>query len=251
MLHQCDSCQSKKLNMDTSTQAHLYLSDQRGCSQTDFFRSYHSFNFGPYTAEGRNPFGALRVLNDNTLAAGRSVTMQVETPADVLILPLLGGLEYKSEAGNGFLEAGQAQVLSLSSEMDYTINNPYETESINYLEIWFTNPSPAFAPDITRMHFDLSIGNTLLPIFTLNNAGSADIQQSKGFIGRYTGRAEDLYRLKQPQNGVFVFALSGVFEVQNRLLHQRDGLSLTNVQHGEVDFEALSNDAVLLVLDIP
>ncbi len=124
--------------MDTSTQAQLYLSDQRGYSQTDFFRSYHVFNFGPYTAEAREPFGALRVLNDNTLAAGRGVTMRVEQPTDVFILPLLGGLEYKSEVGNGFLETGQAQLFSLSRGMDYTINNPFETESINYLEIWLT-----------------------------------------------------------------------------------------------------------------
>ena len=137
--------------MDTSTQAQLYLSDQRGCSQTDFFRSYHVFNFGPYTAEAREPFGTLRVLNDNTLAAGHSVTMRVEQPTDVLILPLLGGLEYKSESGNGFLETGQAQLFSLSSGMDYTINNPYRTESINYLEIWLTSVSRIHAhyhPDV-------------------------------------------------------------------------------------------------------
>lgn len=237
--------------MDTSTQAQLYLSDLRGCSQTDFFRSYHLFNFGPYVAEGRDPFGPLRVLNDNTLAAGHDVTMRVEQPVDVLILPLLGGLEYKSVAGNGFLEAGQAQLFSLNSGMDYLINNPYETESINYLEIWFTNPSPAFTPGIAQVSVDLSIENTLLPVFTLNDADAIGTTRSAGFIGRYRGRAEDIYHLKQPQNGVFVVVLSGVFEVQNRLLHQRDGLSIRHIQTGEVDFEALSNDAVLLLLEIP
>ena len=166
--------------MDTATQAQLYLSDQRGCSQTDFFRSYHVFNFGPYTAEARDPFGTLRVLNDNTLAAGHGITMRVEQPTDVLILPLLGGLEYQSAVGNGFLEAGQAQTFSLSSGMDYAINNPYETEAINYLEIWFTNSSPAFTPGIDQTHFDLSVDDTLLPVFTVNEAGSASTQQ-RGF----------------------------------------------------------------------
>ena len=233
--------------MDTSTQAQLYLSDQRGCSQTDFSRSYHVFNFGPYTAEAREPFGTLRVLNDNSLAAGRGVTMRVEQPTDVLILPLLGGLEYQSTIGNGFLETGQAQLFSLSSGTDYTINNPYETESINYLEIWFTNSSPGFTPTITQMPVDLTVDNKLLPLFPLNDADS----QGQGFIGRYAGRAEDNYHLRQRENGVFVFVLSGAFEVQNRLLHQQDGLSLTNIQDGEVDFEALSNDAVLLLLEVP
>ncbi len=146
--------------MDTSTQAQLFLADQRGCSETGFFRSYHVFNFGSYTAEARDPFGTLRVLNDNTLAAGHGITMRVEQPTDILILPLLGGLEYKSAAGNGFLETGQAQLFSLSNGMDYAINNPYETESINYLEIWFTRSSPALTPTITRMPIDLSLAIT-------------------------------------------------------------------------------------------
>jgi redox-sensitive bicupin YhaK (pirin superfamily) len=237
--------------MDTSTQAQLYLSDQRGCSQTDFFRSYHVFNFGSYVAEARNPFGTLRVLNDNTLAAGHGITMQVEQHTDVLILPLLGGLEYESTTGNGFLETGQAQLFSLRSGMDYVINNPYETESINYLEIWLTNSSPAFTPTIIQMPVDLSVDNKLMALFSVNHTGSVSTQQGQDFIGRYAGRAEDSYHPRQRENGVFVFVLSGVFEVQNRLLHQRDGLSLTNVQNGEVDFEALSNDAVLLLLEVP
>ena len=97
------------------------------------------------------------------------------------------------------------------------------------------------------MCFDLSVDNTLLPLFPLDDTDS----QYQGFIGRYAGRAEDRYQPRERKNGVFVFVLSGVFEVQNRLLHQRDGLSLTNVQNGEVDFEALSNDAVLLLLEVP
>lgn len=237
--------------MDTSTQAQLFLSDQRGCSQADFFRSYHSFNFGPYTAEGRAPLGRLRALNDTTLTAGYDLTRQAEAPTDVLLLPLVGGLEYNSAAGNGFLEAGQAQLFLVSNGMDYVISNPYETESINYLEIWFTNASPTGTPGIMQARVDLSVGNTLLPIFTINDTGSDGTQRNGVFIGRYAGRAEGVYRVQQPQNGVFVFVLSGVFEVQNRLLHQRDGLSLTSIQHGEVDFEALSNDAVILLLEIP
>ncbi len=100
---------------------------------------------------------------------------------------------------------------------------------------------------MVRMPIDLSAANTLLPLFPPYDTSS----QGHGFIGRYAGRSEDSFRPRQRQNGVFVFILSGVFEVQNRLLHQRDGLSLTNIQGGKVDFEALSTDAVLLVLDIP
>jgi hypothetical protein len=47
---------------------------------------------------------------------------------------------------------------------------------------------------------------------------------------------------------VFVYVIEGAVEFQNRLLEQRDGLALYSVTTSE--FEALSNDAILLVLEV-
>ncbi|GAB3956509.1 hypothetical protein GCM10028805_46580 [Spirosoma harenae] len=242
--------------MDTQTQAQIYLADLRGRSQIDYLQSFHSFNFGQYTAEGRQPFGSLQLLNDDWLKAGHSVCMQVEQHTEVIILPIVGGLEYKSDAGTGFLEAGQAGILSLTSAMKYELINPYETESINYLVIWQINPSPDFCSGTQTISFDLQLKNQLLPLFESRANGLSSGPSFHGFIGRYDGRQEGIYPLSTIPNslqtsGVYVFVLNGVFEVQNRLLHERDGLALTDVQHGEIEFEALSNDALLLLLEIP
>ncbi|GAB4017652.1 hypothetical protein GCM10028808_49670 [Spirosoma migulaei] len=237
--------------MDTQTQAQLYLSDQRGCSQVDYFRSFHGFNFGTYLEESRTPFGALHLLNDNTLKAGYRIGMQVEQNTNVILLPLVGGLEYNSPVGTGFLEAGQAQTLSLSAAMKYEISNPYETELINFLEIWLTNQSSKFTPEGHQTQFDLTNKNKLLPLFSIHEAGQHGYAQWHSFIGTYDGRKDDVYSMTDTTNGVFVFILSGAFEVQNRLLHARDGLALTTIDNGEVEFEALSNDAVLMILEVP
>ena len=236
--------------MDTQTQAQLYLSDQRGCSQVDYFRSFHGFNFGNYAEESRQPFGPLQLLNDNTLQAGCSISMQVEKNTNVIILPLVGGLDYTSPVGTGVLEAGQAQILSLSAAMEYEITNPYETELINFLEIWLTDQSSAFTPRRQQTHFDLTDTNKLHPFLSTNASGKDSQYLMRGFIGKYDGRKDQTFSLKNTENGLFVFVLSGAFEVQNRLLHERDGLALTTIKNGEVEFEALSNDAILLLLEM-
>ncbi|WP_080056662.1 pirin family protein [Spirosoma aerolatum] len=242
--------------MDTQTQAQIFLSDQRGCSQLDFFRSYHSFNFGSYSAESREPFGTIQVLNDDALMAGHSVCMQLERNTDVVILPLVGGLEYKSDAGNGFLDAGQVLILSLAASMKYEICNPYETETINYLAIWLINPSGRSRSGSQIYSFDFQTKNSLLPLFDVAASNSFNDSSFRAFIGRYGGRQEGIYPLYSDQHdvratGVYVFVLNGAFEVQNRLLHERDGLALLDIRHGEVAFEALSNDAMLLLLEVP
>jgi redox-sensitive bicupin YhaK (pirin superfamily) len=228
--------------MTLQSEATIFLADQRGCSQTDWFRSFHTFNFGAYQAENREPFGTLRVFNDDTLAAEKSLKMQLDENTDVILLPLVGAIEYRNSLGEtGFIEAGQVQVFSAAKGMEYEVMNPYSDELVNFLQIWISGQKEQFTAKIIQNSFDFEDKNQLLPLFST---------QERGMIGQFGGREEGVYTVQHPDtHGVFVFVIEGAFEVQNRLLHPRDGLSLTHV--AEIEFEALSNDAILLILEIP
>ncbi|QJW89994.1 pirin [Spirosoma taeanense] len=233
--------------MDTQTMAQIYLADQRGRSESASVHSRHTFNVGDYAAEGREPFGALLLLNEDTLRAGASLTMAVQEPTEVVLLPIVGGLEYAYAGTFSFAEPGQSVVLSLAAGMAYTVSNPYESEFINYIQFWLTKPQYDFAPVVSQTEFDLARMNTLLPCF-------GEPSGYQGFIGRYSGRQEGTYTVTaatdRQNRQLFVFVVQGVFEVANRLLHDRDGLALTCDQAEVLEFEALSNDAVLIVIDL-
>lgn len=240
--------------MDTQTQAQLYLADQRGCSQVDYFQSFHGFNVGQYADESRQPFGTLQLVNDDRLKAGHNVCMQVEHHTDVLILPVSGSLKYTSSAGSGFLEPGQVQILSLTPGMTYDISNPYETEWVNYLILCLTRSADDFVSKCELQTFDLTNKNQLLALNP--ETKPAQNPSFRSFIGRYEGRQQDTYRIPSGQTdvglrGVYVFVLGGAFEVQDRLLHERDSLALTNVKDNQVEFEALTNEALLLMIEVP
>ena len=225
------------------TTAQIYLADQRGCSQMDWFRSFHTFNFGAFFHENKMPLGALQLLNDDTLAAGKSIKMQVEDNTEVLILPLVGGLEYKNSLGqHGFVETGQALKLALEKGMSYEIINPYETELINFLQIWTKHDNiSSFISKNEIISFNLENKNQLLPMYP-------PLSKNPFFIGKYEGRVEEAFTLENSQNGVFVFIIEGTFEVANRLLETRDSIALSHIE--TVEFEALSHDAILLLLEI-
>ncbi len=240
--------------MDRQTGAHIYLAEQRGRSETDFFRSYYTFNFGPYIAEERESFGALCLLNDDTLRAGASLTMQVEEPMEVVLLPIIGGLDYTNNGSTDFLEPGQAGILSLAAGMTYQIANPYEAEFINCIQFWLRKPLSDFSPAVVQTEFDLAKLNTLLPFLGDVNAEIGQSSGYRAFIGRYQGRQEGMYSVESVINGqtrrIFVFVLQGVFEVANRLLHEKDGLALQYERDAVLEFEALSNDALLILIDL-
>lgn len=227
--------------MISQPEATIFLADQRGRSEVDWFRSFHTFNFGEYRVEHRQPFGTLRVFNDDTLASQKSLSLQVEENMDVILLPLVGAIEYEDSLGEaGILEAGQVQILNAPEGFTYKITNPYSDELINFLQIWVKNQSDTFVPQSNNFTFDFRTKNQLNPLFAT---------QAQGWIGRYDGRVQDTYPLLDEGHGVFVFVIEGAFEVQNRLLHPRDGLALSQVS--EVEFEALSNNAIILIIELP
>ncbi|QKZ13953.1 pirin [Spirosoma sp. KUDC1026] len=265
--------------MNAQTDAQIYLADQRGCSQTNLVRSYHTFNFGAYVAEGRQPFGPLQLLNDDTLRAGAALNLRVEDATDVILLPLEGGLEYhfresiapssaSTSVSTGatsigvalagvtpdFLEPGQVGILSLPAGTTYSVTNPYETETITFLQFWLRRIEAIAGSTVTHNRFLLLTKNTLLPLFGSAAAGSDTVLTSRGFIGQYDGRGEGTFTVPAAGRNVFVVVLRGVFEVANRLLHEKDGLSLRYEPadtHRDMEFEALSDGAILLLIDMP
>ncbi|TRX05419.1 hypothetical protein FNW10_17185 [Flavobacterium gawalongense] len=125
--------------------------------------------------------------------------------------------------------------------MSFKLSNSYEEENVSYLQIGFNAKIQDFESNFKQFDFGLTDKNQLIPLFEISNA--------LGFIGMYDGRKEGVYSLKNSSNGVFVFVINGAFEVENRLLESKDGLSLSGID--SLEWEALSENALLIVLEIP
>jgi redox-sensitive bicupin YhaK (pirin superfamily) len=231
--------------MTSKTQATIYLSNQRGCSQEDWFRSFHVFNYGKYFNENRTPFGSLNTLNENTLKGGRTISRLAKEDATVLILPIVGALKYSTPTHKeGMVDAGEVAILSVVKDSVMEMMNPYEDELINFLEVWYTHPA-GYPIEPVKIELDLEQNkNSVIPLAVLEGGK----QHIAPYIGKFKGREEGIYTPKNSANGVFVFIVEGAFEVANRLLHARDGLALWNVE--QVEFEALSNDAIIFLLEV-
>ena len=229
----------------------IFLSEERGLNQLDWFRSYNTFNFGKYYNEYKTPFGALYVLNEDTLAGNRSFKMTVEEDSNIVLIPVVGAITYKDNSGNtGLLEAGQAQLLKVPKGGSFEITNPYESDLVKFLQLWIKAPAISTTPAAQSFSFDLSgKKNKLIEIFSpavgaLQHASDLPV----GLIGKFTGREEATYQILN-SNGLFAFVIEGAFEVQYRLLNAGDGLALWGLQ--EVELEALSNDAIILLVEVP
>lgn len=218
--------------------ANIYLADQRGLTLSDQYRSWHTFNYGQYQSLHREALGALRVFNEETLANGQQIAYKCMETGCVLLLPLVGGVLVQAKGETYELEAGAMLELPLNKGEVYQVQNPY-ADLVSYLQIEVQQASLSiqsqlYAIDLEQHH------NALQAILPLEKPYQVS-------IGKFDGRIDVEHFLTKPEQTVFVFVIDGVFEVQNRLLHARDGLYLG----GEtvIEFEALANEAILLLLE--
>ena len=234
--------------MLVETEAQIYLSNQRGTTLSEGCRSLHTLNSGSYHAEGREPFGRLLTLNDETLDTGRSSSITTSKTIEIILIPIVGGLELVDSYGESiFVSPGETFRFLAFPESGFIILNPYPVETINYLQIHLRPETVAedlenYLDDLPLKTMDFGNTNALEPIF------SSSCWKVSAFIGQYAGREEGLYKIQNFESGIFAYIILGAFEVQNRLLEKGDALSLLRVE--EVEFEALSNGAIILLMEI-
>src|SRR5688500_17106975 len=100
--------------MTSEQRATIYLSLQRGCTQSDWFRTYHSLNFGSFYNKHPTPFNCLTALNDETLKASHAIAHPAVEDCVVLLLPVVGGVEYAVDGNErSFVEAGESVLVNI------------------------------------------------------------------------------------------------------------------------------------------
>lgn len=217
----------------------IYKAQLRGNAQDDTYRCLSTFNFGAYYDVNRKPFGNLKVFNEETLGAQQTKQFSVENNEVVILIPLVGSIDYTDNFDNeNYIETEEIQVLKTSRAVKFQIQNPYENDLINYLQIRMeSSEKNGFYFD--KKTFDFDKKNELFPILE-----NKDYTLS---IGIFNLRTEGVYPFKKSKKGAFAFVINGAFEFQNRLLESRDALAIWKVS--EIEFEALSDHAILLLIE--
>lgn len=225
----------------------IYLSDQRGQIETAKFSRYSIFNFGGFYNEHKVPFGTLYAFNEETLATSQSVSLSVIQATYLIVIPITGAIKFR-ERGNSFLvDVEEVQVCYMPANTTFTVTNPYETDFITYIQIWIKAEQEIneSLSQLFKFNFD-SIENNLSKI--ISEVSTVRELPFAFSIGRFGGRQEAIYKLENKNSLFFASVIAGAFELEGRLLHAGDSIALWNIE--EAELEALSNNALVLVLEI-
>ncbi|MES1221652.1 MAG: hypothetical protein ABUT20_39495 [Bacteroidota bacterium] len=226
----------------------IFLADERGIDEVASAKTYSTFNFGDYFNPYKRPFGNLYALNDFILAGAASLRLKIPEGFYVVLLPVSGAISYNdSSVQNELVAAGQAQVISVNREAEIVIKNPFRDEAINFLQVLIRSEKTSLEKAIYLSTYEDVNRFRNKPVQVFPGISDNSSLAFSMHIGKFNGRGEAIYTLRQSSKGFFGFILEGAFEVEGRLLHARDGLALWNMQ--KVEIEALSNGAILLLIE--
>jgi hypothetical protein len=236
-----------KPDMEKQSCGKIFLADQRGIMETARYNRYSTFNFEGYFNEHKTPFGSLRAVNEVTVAGLQQVELVVEESSYVVILPITGqvhAMEMGAVATS--LNVGEILVHPVAAQGKLILVNPYKSEEITFLELLIKTNESIDLGNLQVATIDLAtIENQLFPVVRLNSNSANPFIIN---LGRFDGRREASYTLISQQSTLFAFVISGAFELEGRLLHEKDGLALWNTS--EVELEALSNHAIIVTIEL-
>lgn len=224
--------------MTTISPGIISLADQRACVENQNRRQFSAFRLEHEETDNNTN---LYLFNDELLAPEATNGFYTTQKGYLIIIPITGTINYFDENENETaIEVGESMMVFLECNAFVKLTNPYEKDLISYLVIGIkqehTVPSsPVFST------LDLSKKNSFT---TLTPTGAP----FKICMAQFTGRGENELAVDRH---VFFYAyiLAGAFEIEGRLLHDRDGLHLWDTE--KVDMEALSNHATIITLELP
>ena len=230
----------------------LHKANTRGHANHGWLDTYHTFSFGHYYDPDRMHFGALRVLNDDRVEAGKGFGTHPHDNMEIISIPLEGDLEHKDSMGNkAVIRQGDIQVMSAGTGVFHSEYNLNQEQAVKFLQIWVVPNKKDIKPRYDQLSIrDLEQANQFSQILSPRKEDQGVwIHQDAWFqIGNFEAGKSSTYSLNREDNGVYIFLLEGEAEVEGQLLEKRDGMGIQGAN--EITFTSSKSSRVLL-MEVP
>ena len=225
-------------------------SETRGLADHGWLKSRHTFSFAEYYDPKRMGFGALRVINDDFVAAGKGFGTHPHRDMEIISIPLSGILKHRDSEGNyAQIKKGEVQIMSAGTGIFHSEHNASDTDEVRFLQIWVLPKKIGIKPRYDQKTYDLKDNELTLVVSPEGTGTAVGINQDAYFsLGKLTPEGKVSYHVRQEGNGVFAFILSGTVTVNGQELKARDAVGISETRN--IDLKALT-DADILLMEVP
>lgn len=230
----------------------FHKANTRGHADHGWLNAYHSFSFASWHNAERMQFGMLRVLNDDTVAAGMGFGEHGHDNMEIITIPLEGDLAHKDSMGNTeTIKTGDVQVMSAGTGIRHSEFNPNADLQTKLFQIWLFPKVRNVEPRYQQITLDTSEQkNNFAQILSPNHDddGVWIHQDAWFYLSDFEANFSKKLNLKKEGNGFYIMNIEGEIEVNGSTLEKRDAIGIWETS--EIEIKA-NSDAKFLVMEIP
>nr|WP_314864570.1 pirin family protein [uncultured Flavobacterium sp.] len=230
----------------------LHKASSRGHADHGWLNAYHSFSFASWYNPERIQFGMLRVLNDDTVAAGMGFGTHPHDNMEIITIPLEGDLAHKDSIGNSStIKTGDVQVMSAGTGIQHSEFNPNHNQHTKLFQIWLFPKYRNVEPRYQQITLDVAKQkNNFAQILSPNpdDEGVWIHQDAWFYLSDFDKDLSKKLSLKKEGNGFYIMNIEGEIEVNGEKLEKRDAIGIW--ESNEIEIKANTN-ARFLVMEIP
>jgi redox-sensitive bicupin YhaK (pirin superfamily) len=223
----------------------------RGTSNLGWLESYHTFSFSDYQDPQWMGFRSLRVINDDTVAAGGGFGTHAHRDMEIITYVLDGALEHKDSIGTGsIIRPGDVQKMSAGSGIRHSEFNASQQEPVHFLQIWVLPDRQGIAPAYEQLNFPRAakLGKLLLVAANTGEKNLIRLQQdARMYVTVLDAEAPRVEHTLAAGRHAWVQVARGAVTVNGTALHAGDGAAITSETKIEIS-GAPSGEAILFDL---
>ncbi len=215
----------------------LRRSLERGEADHGWLQSRFTFSFADYFDPRHTGWRALRVINDDKVAAGAGFPMHGHRDMEIVTWMLAGRLEHSDSMGNGSsIGPGELQCMSAGKGVMHSEFNPSKVEEVHLLQIWILPRARGLEPRYGQADYSqsLSSGEPVLVASPDGARGSIAIAADARI---HVARAHDARSWSLPLElgrGAWVHVAKGDAEVAGHRLSAGDAAAIEDAPRVEI-----------------
>jgi len=197
-------------------------------------------------------FGTLRVLNDDTVAAGMGFGKHPHDNMEIISIPLEGDLEHSDNTGTmAVIKKGDVQIMSAGTGIIHSEKNKNDDKEVKFLQIWVFPNEKNVKPRYDQKTFSDEEKHNKMAIVVspMGENEGVNIHQNAWFsLGNLDKGIELTYTCRRRGNGVYAFLLEGDVIINDIVLNRRDGLGISETDSLIIKADS---DAEILLMELP
>jgi quercetin 2,3-dioxygenase len=205
--------------------------EQRGHFDHGWLNTYHTFSFADYFDQDFMGFRALRVINEDRVAAGQGFGTHGHRDMEIVSYVLEGALAHQDNmGGGGVIRPGEVQRMSAGTGVLHSEMNGSKTEPVHFLQIWIVPDRKGMPPSYEEKRIDDEDRRGALRLVAAPDAlnGAVKLNQDVRIYSTLLDDGASVTHELKPGRYGWVQVARGEIDLNGRKLSAGDGAAISD-----------------------